>query len=96
MKEALDFCGTKSGKDIDKFTKLAFTPIKSHSIKAPYINECPVHFECKIIYRDDLEPGAINERVEDEVYPNKNMHMLYFGEILGTYAKDNVEDILMV
>jgi flavin reductase (DIM6/NTAB) family NADH-FMN oxidoreductase RutF len=88
MQEALDICGTKSGRDLDKFTELDLTPIKSHKVNAPYIGECPVHFECRIIYRDDLEPGTLKKNIEDKVYPSKNMHMLYYGEIVGTYAKN--------
>jgi flavin reductase (DIM6/NTAB) family NADH-FMN oxidoreductase RutF len=96
MQEALDICGTKSGRDLDKFTELDLTPIKSHKVNAPYIGECPVHFECRIIYRDDLEPGTLKKNIEDKVYPSKNMHMLYYGEIVGTYAKNDDDNCLMV
>ena len=96
MIEALSVCGTKSGRDMDKITNLGMTPIKSKTIETPYIKECPVHFECKIIYKNDLKPGALTKNVEDQVYPSKNMHMLYFGEIMGTYANDDVDNSLMV
>jgi flavin reductase (DIM6/NTAB) family NADH-FMN oxidoreductase RutF len=95
MSEALEVCGTKSGRDMDKFVKFGYTSVKSKTVDAPYIKECPVHYECKIIYKDDLEPGVLPREIEDDVYPSKNMHMLYYGEISGTYAVDTAEKILM-
>ena len=62
---------------------------------APYIDECPVHFECKIIYKDDLVPGVLPKEVEADVYPGKNMHMLYYGQIKGTYATEDAEKKLL-
>ncbi len=80
---------------MDKFVKFGYTSVKSKTVDAPYIKECPVHYECKIIYKDDLEPGVLPREIEDDVYPSKNMHMLYYGEISGTYAVDTAEKILM-
>jgi flavin reductase (DIM6/NTAB) family NADH-FMN oxidoreductase RutF len=95
MEEALDGCGTKSGRDIDKFKEFNFTAVKGEKVEAPYIKECPVHFECKIIYKDDLLPGVLPKEVEGDVYPSKNMHMLYYGEIKGAYAEEDADIKLM-
>jgi flavin reductase (DIM6/NTAB) family NADH-FMN oxidoreductase RutF len=95
MEEVLEICGTKSGRDIDKFKECNFTPVKGKMAEIPYIKECPVHFECKIIYKDDLLIGALPEEIKEEVYPNKNMHMLYYGEVKGVYADDNANITLM-
>ena len=43
-----DFCGVKSGRDIDKIKELKFTMEKSTNIDTPYINECPISLECKV------------------------------------------------
>ncbi len=43
-----DFCGVKSGRDIDKIKELNLTMKESSNIKAPYINECPISLECKV------------------------------------------------
>ena len=45
---ALDYCGVKSGKDIDKFEKLNLTKIESKYVKCPTIKEAPVSLECKV------------------------------------------------
>lgn len=44
-----DFCGTKTGKEIDKFNKCNLTKRQSAKINAPYIEECPINLECKVI-----------------------------------------------
>lgn len=43
-----DLCGTKSGRDIDKFKECGFTKSLSNKISAPYIKECPISLECKV------------------------------------------------
>ena len=45
---AADYCGVKSGKDIDKFKEMNLTPIKSRFVSCPSINESPVNIECRV------------------------------------------------
>ncbi|MCW3988714.1 MAG: flavin reductase family protein [Candidatus Bathyarchaeota archaeon] len=94
MAEALDFCGTKSGRDYDKFKELGFTAKKGLQVEAPYIEECPVHYECKIAFKSEVTQGALPREIEDDAYPNKDYHVLYYGHILGVYATKDVKDKL--
>lgn len=43
-----DYCGSVSGKDIDKFLTVGFTTTDSDTVKVPMINECPLNLECKV------------------------------------------------
>ncbi|MBR6350205.1 MAG: flavin reductase family protein [Lachnospiraceae bacterium] len=45
---AMDFCGVKSGRDIDKFKECHLTAIPSKTVSAPSIEECPVSIECRV------------------------------------------------
>ncbi len=45
---ATDYCGVRSGKDVDKFKEMKLTPNKSIYVKAPGIEESPVNIECKV------------------------------------------------
>lgn len=45
---ACDFCGVKSGKDIDKFEEMHLTAQKGEKVDAPIIVESPVNIECKV------------------------------------------------
>ena len=45
---ATDFCGVKSGRDVDKFKEMNLTPVPAKMVKAPLIGESPVCLECKV------------------------------------------------
>lgn len=45
---ATDYCGVKSGKDVDKFKEMKLTRGKSEKVSVPYIEESPVCLECKV------------------------------------------------
>lgn len=45
---ATDYCGVKSGRDVDKFKEMNLTPIPTSEVKAPMIAESPVNIECKV------------------------------------------------
>jgi len=94
MAEWLEVCGTKSGRDMDKFKELGMTSVKGVKVEAPYIEECPVHIECEIAYRNEMKVGQLKKAIEDEVYPTKDMHVIYYGEVKGVYAVENAEDKL--
>jgi len=94
MEDWLEVCGTKSGRDIDKFKELGMTAAKGVNVEAPYIEECPVHIECEIVYRNEMKPGQLKKGIEDEVYPAKDMHVLYYGEVKGVYAVESAEERL--
>ncbi len=43
-----DYCGVKSGRDVDKFKDLNLTPLESSFVQAPGIAESPVNLECRV------------------------------------------------
>jgi len=43
-----DYCGVKSGKNVDKFKEMKLTPTKAQVVSAPYIAESPVSIECVV------------------------------------------------
>ena len=43
-----DYCGVRSGREIDKFKEMKLTPSKSTKITAPGIDESPVNIECVV------------------------------------------------
>ena len=45
---ATDYCGVKSGRDVDKFKEMKLTPMPAEKISAPLIKESPVNIECKV------------------------------------------------
>ncbi|MHA2357872.1 MAG: flavin reductase family protein [Candidatus Heimdallarchaeaceae archaeon] len=79
MVDEVEFCGTKSGRDFDKWTECNFTKGKSDVVNTPHINECPVSLECNLkqiieLGSHDLFIGEvvalhIDEEWKDERYP---------------------------
>ena len=45
---ATDYCGVKSGRDVDKFAEMKLTPLAADVVKAPLIAESPVNIECRV------------------------------------------------
>lgn len=45
---ATDYCGVKSGRDVDKFGEMNLTALPGEKVKAPLIAESPVNLECKV------------------------------------------------
>lgn len=62
---ATDYCGVKSGKDVDKFKELGLTALPASKIGAPLIGESPVNIECRV--RDILPLGSHHMFLADVV-----------------------------
>lgn len=45
---ATDYCGVKSGRDVDKFKEMKLTPVAMEHVNAPGIGESPVNIECRV------------------------------------------------
>lgn len=48
LAEAADYCGVKSGRDVNKFKSRNLTPIPGQMVKCPMIQESPVNIECRV------------------------------------------------
>lgn len=53
---ATDYCGVKSGRDVDKFKEMHLTPLPGKEVRAPMIAESPVNIECRV--REIKELGS--------------------------------------
>lgn len=45
---ALDYCGVRSGRDVDKYKETHLTVLPSKTVAAPGILESPVNIECRV------------------------------------------------
>ena len=52
--KACDWCGVKSGRDVDKFAEMKLTEYKSDLMNAPAIDESPVNIWCKVVKVEKL------------------------------------------
>lgn len=89
-KNILGVCGTKSGRDMDKIEALGLTLEEPISGSVPAIRQLPLTLECKVIYRQDQDPEAIDPESDARYYakgtPNEgDYHTAYYGLITAAY-----------
>lgn len=54
LAKASDYCGVRSGRDVDKFKEMHLTPDEAQYVKAPLIKESPVNIECRVVKKKNL------------------------------------------
>jgi len=84
LKKALSVCGTKSGRYTDKFAECGLTPLPGQTVNVPVIEECLLHYECKVVYKQDMIPQNLDKQMDHIWYPD--YHTFFFGEILACYT----------
>ena len=85
--QAVAYCGTKSGRDFDKFTECHLLQKQARCTESPIIDIPGIHYECKIVYRSAMDNAFLDSGLE-KLYPKKDYHTLYFGEILASYETE--------
>ena len=88
------FCGTKSGRDYDKFAECQMEPLPSIAVSAPGIAGFPVIYECQTVHTNDLIPANLTEEITSSAYPAGDFHRLYYGEIMAVRALRDAETLL--
>jgi len=94
MEDVAAYCGSVSGRTHDKFKEKGLTLLSGRFVNSPTILECPVNYECKVVYKTDVIPSGLTGEVKSMWYPSGDYHTLYFGEILATYADEDAKEKL--
>ncbi|ATW27089.1 flavin reductase family protein [Candidatus Formimonas warabiya] len=87
MKKALTICGTISGRDRDKCKEAGISFIPSIAVGSPVIADCRQYYECKIVYKQEMNPEMLMPQIQKAMYADNDYHTLYFGEIVACYEK---------
>ena len=87
LKKEVAYCGAYSGRDVNKIKKCNFHLGRSNHISVPYIKECPIHYECKIVNKNDIINSELDKNIISKYYTQGDFHSVYFGEILGVYKE---------
>ena len=75
----LTFCGSKSGKDVNKVAETGLTPVFDG--RFIYYDQARLVLQCRKLYTHDLEPDAFLDPAITALYPLKDYHRMYVGEI---------------
>lgn len=87
MKKELEFCGMHSGRNINKFKKCGLEIFPGKRVTTPILDIPGIHFECAIVYKSPMDPAALIESYK-HLYPDKDYHTLYYGEIVSCYSAE--------
>ena len=83
----LSYCGTVSGRDEDKVAHCGFELAYTDS-GVPYVAQSDLVLICKKIYADFIKPDLIlDPAVEDTMYPLKDYHRVYTGEVVEVFGR---------
>ena len=103
LADKMDFCGVRSGRDIDKFEKLGLTREAGDKVGAPLIAESPVNIECRVkdivrlpshdMFIAEIVAAHIDERFVDEkgAYDFGSMDLVAFSH--GKYYRLMPEEL---
>ena len=86
MSDIVAFCGSESGRDHDKFKEKGMIAVPSKTVKSPIIEQCVIHYECKVVHKNDVQKEKLDGRIVSSAYKSGDFHTIYYGEILSTYA----------
>jgi len=91
----LGICGSKSGRDTDKFAELGLDAVDSDIVRVPGIRQLPLTLECKVLCRHTQNIPMLPENILNRYYPkgvdssnpgsNEDFHIAYYGEIVNAY-----------
>lgn len=85
-KKALMVCGTKSGRDTDKAKETGLRPLDLSEFpgvtgNALGFEQAQQMFICKKLYSGEISPEDFTEQEIHDLYPEKQYHRMYVGEI---------------
>lgn len=87
-RKILDFCGNVSGKDIDKMKETGLKQLETE-LGNIYYEQARLVMECRKLYAQFLdEKSFVDLTILPKVYPTKDFHRLYIGEIVNCLLKE--------
>lgn len=87
-KNILQYCGTKSGKDVDKIKETGLIPVTTY-LGNIYYKQARVVLECEILYADDIKGDKFTEpKLSDRWYADKDFSRMYIGKIVNCWIEE--------
>ena len=86
MAQFVEFCGTHSGRDVDKLAEFDVATTPGQKVNSITVDDCPIVYECRVAFKSDIVPEALASEIPPRYYADGDFHRVYFGEILGAYT----------
>jgi flavin reductase (DIM6/NTAB) family NADH-FMN oxidoreductase RutF len=94
LADKVSYFGTVSGRDRNKFKEKRLTATPGKKVKSPIIEECCIHYECRVVNKNDIMPDNLADEIRHGPYRQGDFHRIYFGEILEVYADIDAKERL--
>lgn len=86
-RDALNLCGTKSGRDVDKMAATGLTPLAGQDDTVLFA-EARLVLTCRKLYIHDIDPnGFFDVPLCEKTYPTHDYHRMYVGEIVSCLVR---------
>jgi len=85
-RKALEFCGSHSGKNVNKVEATGLTPVEDNG--AIYFKEARLVIVCRKIYYQDITASNFLDPGIGKNYPMKDYHRMYTGHIIKCLLKE--------
>lgn len=86
-RNALNICGSKSGRDTDKVKETGLTPAFTEHGNV-FFSEAKLVIECRKIYYQDITPEFFLDKSIAGNYKNNDYHRMYIGEVIGVLVNE--------
>jgi len=83
---ALNLCGSKSGRDMDKIAAAGLRPVYGEGVT--WFEDAAQVYICRKLYCQDIAPANMLDPAIDRNYPAKDYHRMYIGEIENLLVAD--------
>ena len=87
QRKSLSYCGSHSGRDVDKAKETGLTPVFADGTTA--FEQAKTIVVCKKLYVQDMIPESfVDSSIDGQWYASKDYHVQYIGEIVAVYVKE--------
>ena len=86
-RKALQFCGSHTGRNTDKIKEAGLTPVVEGG--AIHFAESRLALACRKLYSQDISPDRFLDPALDGMYPKRDYHRMYVGEIETCLIKES-------
>jgi flavin reductase (DIM6/NTAB) family NADH-FMN oxidoreductase RutF len=87
-RKALEFCGSHSGREVDKAAETGLEPVEPEPGVVTF-RQTRLALVCRKIYFDDLDPSRFLDPAIESLYPQHDYHRLYIGEVRSVLQADD-------
>lgn len=86
MKKEIAFCGSKSGRDFDKWKETGLKKVAARTAGGCVVGGCVKYYECKVL--GVVPMGGMDLTPVAKWYATPDLHNFYFGEIVEEYDEN--------